>query len=264
VDTHLRYQRLRVPFQLELSEVAGAAALDIVPHEIPGDVLGFLIDWLMATALRHFGAHLGHKPRGLQVWLSYPEQPHHRELAALFEGEIVFDAPCIRLRVPTSLLDVRLSGDPHLANLSRGQLDARLRSAEQAVPGGLIDRVRERIAARLDQDASLPRVARDLRMSPRTLQRQLAEHEFAFNVLVDDVRRTQALKWMREGGRSVPQLAEHLGYADASSFRRAFRRWTGLAPARFRASQPAASAASDGSPALARDVPRSARKVSGA
>jgi AraC-like DNA-binding protein len=36
--------------------------------------------------------------------------------------------------------------------------------------------------------------------------------------------------------RSVKQLADALGYAEPSSFHRAFKRWTGKTPADYRAS----------------------------
>ena len=257
VETHVRYQPLRTPWSLTLRTEGALAVLDVSPHAIPEDVLPMLIDWIVATALLHVRANFGQTPRGIQLWLSYPEQAHHRELASLFEGHIVFDAPCIRIAAPLELLDRPMPGDPHLASLVRKQLDARLDDTRHThTPRALIERVRERVAARLDHDASLSRIARDLRMSARTLQRQLEAEGASFDAEVEQIRRAHALKSIGETEQSVACIATRLGYADASSFRRAFRRWTGVSPGSYRAELRTRVAA----PVL--KVPKLARKAS--
>jgi AraC-like DNA-binding protein len=214
------------------------------------------VDWAIATSLMHMREQLGRKPGELQLSLSYPEKPHHSGLRALFDGELQFDAPCIRMRFQAGLLDKGLQGDPYLGRLARGQLDARL-PLEAAKPGGLIEQVKERITVLLDHDASLTRVARDLGLSARTLQRQLDAQLTSFHALVEEVRRSHALHAMRETAQSVVKLAARLGYADAASFRRAFRRWTGSSPAGYRAALRGGQVRS-----LTQDVRGAARKVS--
>lgn len=255
VAAHVRYQRLRAPWKLELREDSGIATLEIIPDGLPADVLPIMIEWILSTALLHLGAHFGGKPRELELWLSYPAAAHHREFAALLEREIVFDAPCICLRVPAALLDLELPGDPKLQRLLHDRLDSQLRELPADAPQGLIEQVRQRMAARMEREASLSQVARDLGISPRTLQRQLEAHATSFQILLEDVRRVHALRYLSDTKHSVRRIAQRLGYADATSFRRAFRRWTGSSPAHYRVngvSEPMA---------LARDVPRAARKV---
>jgi AraC-like DNA-binding protein len=246
---------LRAPWKLALREDCGMASLELIPLELPEDVLPSVIDWIMATALLHLGAHLGRKPQGFEVRLAYPARAHHRALAELFEGELVFDAAVSCVRVPVALLDLPLRGDPQLGRLVRGQLDAQLERSHAREPSGLVEQVRERVAARIDQDACLVMVARDLRLSARTLQRQLEAAATSFNELLEDVRRAHAMRYVGETEHSVLQIAGSLGYADASSFRRAFRRWTGVSPTRFRTTARASAA-------VARDVSKAARKVS--
>ena len=255
IEAHVRYQRLRAPWRLELREDSGIASLELIPDGLPADVMPVFMEWILSTALLHLAAHFGGKPRELQLWLSYPAAAHHHELGALLEREIVFDAPCICLRVPAALLDLELPGDPKLQRLLHDQLDAQLNELPDAAPRGLIDQVRQRMAARMEREASLSQVARDLGISPRTLQRQLEAQATSFQVLLEDVRRVHALRYLSDTQHSVRRIAQRLGYADATSFRRAFRRWTGSSPAHYRtgASQPVE---------LARDVSRPARKVS--
>jgi AraC-like DNA-binding protein len=89
-----------------------------------------------------------------------------------------------------------------------------------------------------------------------TLQRQLDEQATSFKALVEEVRREHAPRYMQRAELRVHHIAALLGYNDASSFRRAFRRWTGLSPERYRAGGARVRP-------LAPDAPKSARKVSG-
>jgi AraC-like DNA-binding protein len=154
-------------------------------------------------------------------------------------------------------LSFELPGDPYLGRLAREQLDARLPPAS-AAEGDLVAHVRERIAACLDSDASLSRIARDLGLGARTLQRQLEALGTSFHALVDELRRSHALQSIAETQQSVTQLAARLGYADAASFRRAFRRWTGVSPVDYRRAERTGKLKR-----LTRDARPLTRKVSG-
>lgn len=237
LEGHVRYQSLRSPFALTLAEEGGFVSLDIATPVLPDDVRPLLLDWAIGTSLMHLREHLARAAGAaseMQLWLSYSEQPHHRALRELFEGEVVFDAPCVRWRIPARWLGFELPGDPYLGRLARGQLDARLPPSAAVLAERLEEQVRARIAASLDRDASLARIARDLGLGARTLQRQLEALGTSFHALLEDVRRSHALHAVTETEQSVNQLAARLGYADAASFRRAFRRWTGLSPQRYR------------------------------
>ena len=90
-------------------------------------------------------------------------------------------------------------------------------------------------------DALLPRgqpvieeVARLVRLSPRTLQRLLNGEGISYSDLVDRCRCKAACEALEKTPQSIQDIAARLGYADPSSFARAFRRWTGLAPRAWR------------------------------
>ncbi|MGM0564628.1 MAG: AraC family transcriptional regulator [Pseudomonadota bacterium] len=77
-------------------------------------------------------------------------------------------------------------------------------------------------------------VARALGVSERTLARQLAERGSSFRQLVDEVRRALALEAVSGSDRPLAEIAQSLGFAESSTFYRAFQRWTGMPPARWR------------------------------
>jgi AraC-like DNA-binding protein len=78
--------------------------------------------------------------------------------------------------------------------------------------------------------------ASTLGVSERTLHRRLAEAGKNFGQIVDGLREERARYLLRHSSLSLAQLAELLGFAEAASFSRAFKRWTGLSPRIFRTS----------------------------
>jgi AraC-like DNA-binding protein len=73
-------------------------------------------------------------------------------------------------------------------------------------------------------------VARALGMSTRTFSRRLAVEETTYEEVVDQLRRSLALRYLKDPGMSLSQISWLLGYECSSSFSHAFRRWTGSSP----------------------------------
>jgi AraC-like DNA-binding protein len=78
-------------------------------------------------------------------------------------------------------------------------------------------------------------IARTLAMSQRTLQRRLAREGTSFGGVLDTTRRDLAFHHLANPARQVSEIAYLLGFAEAASFNRAFRRWTGVTPSEYRA-----------------------------
>jgi len=98
---------------------------------------------------------------------------------------------------------------------------------------GISQQVRERLVRLGGVDAGMDEIARQLTLSTRTLRRRLTEAGTSYRALVDEVRQTLAEELLDTGVLSVEDVAYRLGYAEASSFIHAFKRWTGLTPAAF-------------------------------
>jgi AraC-like DNA-binding protein len=85
---------------------------------------------------------------------------------------------------------------------------------------------------------ALEEVARLLRVSSRTFQRQLNREGISYSDLVERCRCKAACEALEHTERPIQDISATLGYADASSFARAFRRWTGLSPRAYRNQSP--------------------------
>jgi len=77
-------------------------------------------------------------------------------------------------------------------------------------------------------------VAKALGTSTRTLQRRLSDEGVTFAELLDTFRRRMASELLQRHDLAVYEVAFLLGYSEPSTFFRAFRRWTGMSPLKYR------------------------------
>ena len=83
---------------------------------------------------------------------------------------------------------------------------------------------------------NIDEVARELAMSPRTLQRRLENEGTTFGAVLDETRRVAALEYLKNPRIAIAEAAFLLGFSEPSTFYRSFRRWTGDTPANYRRS----------------------------
>lgn len=83
-------------------------------------------------------------------------------------------------------------------------------------------------------DPSLDHVARRVGLSPRTLQRRLQLEGVSFADVLDRTRRDFADCYVKEATLALTEIAYLLGFSEQSAFTRAFQRWYGVSPSRYR------------------------------
>lgn len=107
------------------------------------------------------------------------------------------------------------------------------REASQAQ--GFAARVRAVIAQSLrDGEPRIAEAAQRLGMTARTLQRRLQDEALGFTALVDEARLQLARRYLADDSLSISEVSFALGYSEPSAFTRAFKRWSGSAPAEYR------------------------------
>lgn len=119
----------------------------------------------------------------------------------------------------------------------RALMDAQVGATMQSLPsrGSAVDDVRRLLAAQLCEGGeNLERIAARLNMSARTLHRRLRDEQTSFRRVVEDVRTSLAQRYLFETTFTAAEIAFLLGYSEPSVFHRAFRRWTGQSPQRYR------------------------------
>ncbi|HVR55103.1 MAG TPA: AraC family transcriptional regulator [Pseudorhodoferax sp.] len=81
---------------------------------------------------------------------------------------------------------------------------------------------------------TLEEVSEQLALTPQTLRRRLREEAQTFRGIKEDLRRDAAIEYLARTELTLPEIAARLGYSEASTFHRAFKHWTGLAPGAYR------------------------------
>ena len=149
-----------------------------------------------------------------------------RERSLLLPGAVIAAPLPTSNRRLAGMLDQMLAED--LARLDRSDVVARCKAL-----------LLRRLAS---GEASATQVASDLAMSRRTLHRKLADAGTTWQHLVDETRRDIALRMIEDPRLPIGEITFELGFSQQSAFARAFRRWSGTSPTRYREGLPAARA----------------------
>jgi AraC-like DNA-binding protein len=168
------------------------------------------------------------------VHLAWPRPPHAAEYRRMFSPTLRFDAALTALEFDAALLHAQQAA-------TATTLREFLRDAPQSV---FLKRVggshwAQRLRTRLRRGGDWPTVdavAAQWGVSVATLRRKLVNEGTGWQQVVDELRRDMAVRMLADGRRSIEQVALSLGYGDARSLHRAFRKWTGAAPGTYRSS----------------------------
>lgn len=172
-----------------------------------------------------------------EVAFPFPK-PEYAALAQdLFGCEVRYGQSWAGFRAPAEVLDLPLKfADPAAFDVAelicQRELDRIAQSETHAT------RVRRLLLGKQYGFPSLQVTARLFHMTPRTLHRRLVEEGTSYRALLESVRHTLAVEHLKSGRFSMDEIAYRLGYTDLANFRRAFRRWEGVPPSRFRTAPP--------------------------
>ena len=170
----------------------------------------------------------------LAIELRCAQPDYCGDYEVMFSENLRFDRPRTRMIFAADCLDAPI----------KRSTEELLRFLAQA-PANILVKYRDpqSLASQIKQDLrQLPAeqwpetlgMAQSLCMSASTLRRRLAEEGQTFQGLKDGVRKELAIGWLAEPDHSFADIALRLGFADTSSFYKAFRKWSGTNPGHYR------------------------------
>lgn len=229
-----RFSRL-VSTDLDLQLVEDGELIHLHLGRKPGDVepVAANRDYGVGIVTRMCRLTLGEFLAPVMIELDRPRPEQAERWEYLLSSRVKFDAPLARIAwYRADIMEPLVTGDPALARINdehtRVFLDSFLaRSTTREV----VDKIVEKLP---DGSPSQQQIAEALHVSNRTLQRKLKDEGTSFMDLLQDTRMQLARKYLRSPGRSVVETAYLLGFSEPSTFSRAFKRWTGQAPAEYR------------------------------
>jgi AraC-like DNA-binding protein len=228
-----RYKRLTCPEDIRVDIRNGDAAVTFRWLLADGFTPNLLTDAMFAStvALARRGSGRPIRPRRIELTRRVTNQPR---LAHHFGCDIVFDAPADVLVFDVSHLDTPFAThNEDLLQAVLPGLDAGIAALTQERT--FIDVVDAILARGMrGQRPSVETLARELAISPRTLQRRLAESGTSYQERLDRVRQRVAQRLLGSTDLGVGEIAWLLGFEEVNSFSRAFHQWEGTTPHRWR------------------------------
>lgn len=226
--------------RLPIDESGDPVTFDVEDESGPRGVTRPYAEYCLAAFVLHVRGTTGVAFPVRRVTFVHPAPADTSEHERVFGCPVVFGAAHNRLELDRAVWETPTTGaQPGVLQVLAEHAELLLRNLPRGP--GLVERTRRAIGERLrGGDPSLDAVARELGTSGRTLQRRLGELGYSFNALADEVRSATAKLYLEQPDIAVSEIAWLLGFADPSTFVRAFKRWTGETPARYRAARRAA------------------------
>jgi AraC-like DNA-binding protein len=236
-DVSMRYFSLTMlNIDVKFVEGADTCLLDLNVDHLPDDVQEFFLERDVAgivTTVSDFA---------LPVLAPYAHQVAAEVkldkgvLGPLLEilpiASLEFGRAHNRLHFPRAVFDEPLpQADRHTLQMCIAQCDLLMQRNEQR--RGITAVVRSKLFRESGGFPSLPEVAAELDVHPRTLRRQLTEEGTSFRALLNEARSALAVDLLHNVGLTVEEVSKRLGYTDASTFCHAFKRWYGTPPSAY-------------------------------
>lgn len=193
----------------------------------------FLIEEAFASAAQFGRGLIGKDFRITRVEFSYPAPSYVAAYEPIFQAPLRFGCRQSCVVMPAEMLDYPLPLHNPLT-LKQAMQVVQAETAVYSVKEDLCQSVETAIYKALKEGPRIEAISGQLNMSSRTLRRRLADSRIAFEDLLDNARKTRALSLLTHSQLPVDDIAVEVGYNNPSNFRRAFKRWTGVAPTFYR------------------------------
>ncbi len=202
-----------------------------------GPVPPVYVDYIFAALVSRVRMRIRPALQVARLELRQADPPSPERYREVFRATVFFcaaaDRLCFSEKEWKSPMD---SADVSLARILEEHARILSQRVPQSVPGIRAD-VQKAVASVLPDGGAVADVARTLHLSVRTLQRKLVENGTSFREISDSVRARLAEEYLTDPKVSIAEVACLLGFSDQSSFHRAFGRWTGESPGRWRRRQ---------------------------
>ncbi|MGW3545952.1 AraC family transcriptional regulator [Nocardia niigatensis] len=220
--------------RLSFEESGGEGRLRFDDQGLPEDLRAFLAERVMAgvQVISRELFTVGVPLRRLSFRHAAPADI--ARYRSVFGVEPDFGAARIELAFDAAHLDVAL---PEANEWARSMCEQMCRDllARRHVRTGVAGAVRNLLVRNPGVIPDQSAVAAEMFVSARTLSRRLHEEGTSFRALLEEVRQALSEELLNRTDMTTEQVAGRLGYAEAASFIRAFRRWQGCPPQEYRA-----------------------------
>jgi AraC-like DNA-binding protein len=198
-----------------------------------GQLLPFVAEFWRSSITSLFSRVLETPFPSKRMLLTYPPPPHWRAYERLFNCPVEFNCAQMEWRFDSAVLEKKCpNANPITAQICQ-KLCERILCEHIEMPD-LARRIRGELLNNSGPFPSAVDVAKRVGLSVRSLHRHLSDVGYPFQAILDDVRQSLAIEFLRNTELPVEEISQRLGFSDGNTFRKSFRKWTGSSPSQFR------------------------------
>ncbi|QLG93249.1 AraC family transcriptional regulator [Pseudomonas yamanorum] len=221
----------RMPAQLVRQQSLAEIVL-LEPEPEPKRAFTYFAYWIIVHGVACWLA--GRRIPILAIELRCPQPPFCDDYQVMFSDNLRFDRPRTRMIFSADCLDgpIKRSAEELKRFLARAPANILVKYRDpDSLAMHIKNDLRQMPAESWPETEGL---AVTLCISASTLRRRLAEEGQTYQGLKDSVRKELAIVWLADPEISFVEIATRLGFADVSSFYKAFRKWSGSNPGHYR------------------------------
>lgn len=225
----------------ELFGVQAVARLDVRENEVvilfnvgPVEFREFITETLVFLSIRFFGWLIGKPIVPMRITLDFPPSAEAEQYKELFPCPVLYGQSRSQIVLDRGYMELPLVQNP--LSLSKFLKD----SLAQLIDGnfhsvGLPAQIRAIISKEYGNNfPDFQVICEKLNMTPQTLRRRLKEGNTSYQEIKDSIRKDASIYYLSKPDLSIDEIAMLMGFSEASSFHRAFKKWTGKTPSAFR------------------------------
>lgn len=198
-----------------------------------GELLPFAAEFWRSSMSSLFSRVLEAPFPSKRMVFPFPAPAHWRNYERVFNCPIDFNAGRMEWHFDAKVLDMPCpNANPITAKICQQVCDVVL--TERPGESELVRRIRNACLNSPNRFPAAAGIATELGLSLRTFHRRLAQEGLSYQSIVDAIRRSLATELLENTHLGIDQIAERIGFADATSFRKAFKKWTSRSPSDFR------------------------------
>ncbi len=216
--------------RLEVREHEAVILFSVAPMEFRD----FIVETLVFISLRFFGWLIGKPIVPTRITLDFPPSRGAEQYKEFFPCPVLYGQSRSQVVLDRAYMDLPLVQNPR--SLSKFLKD----SITQLIDGnfhsvGLPAQIRAIISKEYGNNfPDFQVICEKLNMTPQTLRRRLKDGNTSYQEIKDSIRKDASIYYLSKPDLSIDEIAMLMGFSEASSFHRAFKKWTGKTPSSFR------------------------------
>jgi AraC-like DNA-binding protein len=200
---------------------------------VKGRILIYAVEEDISSTISGF-AFIMNQPLPVEkIHLSY-SAPGHRDLYLKeFDCPAYFDQSENQIFLNPGFLDLPIpTANAEVAALVKRQCEELLLNLQRS--DQFVEKVRRVLIDSLGHFPNSSEMARKLGVSSSSFYRQLKDRNTSFQKILDEVRTEIAMKYLAKTNLTIDQISDLIGFSETTTFRRAFKKWTGQTASEFR------------------------------